>query len=221
MARFYNWLIFATVNPIIHESIRKYASGILVDIGCGEKPYASITKDYVTSHIGIDYPGTLHSRQEVNVYATAYNTALMPDSCDTVLCTYALEHLEEPNEAIAEASRILKCGGVAIYAVPLYWHLHEEPRDFFRYTKYGLQYLFEKNGFTIIEMKAMTGFWVTFLQELVYYLWDLRIGGKSNPLWWLIPPIIFCLQGLGYFLNKLDKSERFTCEYLVVARKCN
>lgn len=215
----HNWLIFKVVNPIIHESIRRYASGTLVDIGCGEKPYASIAEAHVTSYIGIDFPGTLHSGRAVDVYATAYDTALMAESCDTVLCTYALEHLEEPDAAIAEVARILKIEGIAIYTVPLFWHLHEEPRDFYRYTKYGLDYLFQKNGFEIIQLKAMTGFWVTFLQELVYYLWGLRAGGRSNPLWWLIPPLAFLIQLTGYLLRNVDNSELYTCEYLVVARK--
>jgi SAM-dependent methyltransferase len=220
MSRVHNWLIFQVVNPIIHESIRKYASGTLIDIGCGEKPYAVVASKHVTSYIGIDFPGTLHSGNAVDLYATAYETGLQSSICDTVLCTYALEHLEEPNLAIAEAARILKDGGMAIYTVPLFWHLHEEPRDFYRYTKYGLRYLFEKNGFKIIELRAMTGFWVTFLQELVYYLWGLRSTSKLNPLWWSIPPFTQLLQGIGYFLRNVDQSERYTCEYLVVAQKC-
>ncbi|MBA7698825.1 hypothetical protein ES703_107507 [subsurface metagenome] len=105
--------------------------------------------------------------------------------------------------------------------MPLFWHLHEEPRDFYRYTKYGLRYLFEKNGFEIIELKPLSGFWVTFGQELVYYLWRFRKGGKINPFWWIIPPIGVLIQGISYLLNKIDHPEQFTWAYLVVVRKKN
>jgi hypothetical protein len=101
----------------------------------------------------------------------------------------------------------------------LFWHLHEEPRDFYRYTKYGLKYLFEKNGFEIVELKPLSGFWVTFGQELVYYLYRFRKGGRLNPLWWIIPVLGIFIQGICYLLNKIDHSEEFTWMYLLVARK--
>lgn len=92
------------------------------------------------------------------------------ESVDTILCTSVLEHLELPWKAIKEMNRILKSNGCIVDTVPLFWHLYEEPRDFYRYTKYGLKYLFEKNGFEIVELKPLSDFWVTFGQELVYYL---------------------------------------------------
>jgi hypothetical protein len=101
----------------------------------------------------------------------------------------------------------------------LFWHLHEEPRDFYRYTKYGIKYLFEKNGFEIVKLKPLSGFWITFGQLFVYYIYRFRKGGKLNPLWWLIPPIGLVLQGIVYILDYLDKAEQWTWMYLVVARK--
>ncbi len=113
----------------------------------------------------------------------------------------------------------IKNRGIAIYTVPLFWHLHEEPRDFYRYTKYGIKYLFEKNGFEIVKLKPLSGFWITFGQLFVYYIYRFRKGGKLNPLWWLIPPIGLVLQGIVYILDYLDKAEQWTWMYLVVARK--
>jgi len=40
----------------------------------------------------------------------------------------------------------LEAGGIAIYSVTFVWHLHEEPRDFYWFSKYGLRYLLEKTG---------------------------------------------------------------------------
>ncbi|MCK4892266.1 MAG: hypothetical protein KAS78_06380, partial [Candidatus Pacebacteria bacterium] len=88
-----------------------------------------------------------------------------------------------------------------------------------RYTKYGLRYLFEKNNFEIIELKPLSGFCVTFGQELVYYIWRFRKGGKVNPLWWIIPIVGMFIQIICYLLNKIDHSERFTWAYLVVVKK--
>lgn len=215
----YNWLFFSIINPNLEKRIKKYFSGQLIDIGCGEKPYYEMIKPYVHEHIGVDHEHTFHDKSNIDFIGSAYNVPAESCSFDCLLCTDVLEHLEEPGNAMQEAYRILKPGGYAIYTVPLFWHLHEEPRDFYRYTKYGLKYLFEKNGFEIIEIKALSGFCVTFAQELIYFLYQFRRGGKINPLWWIIPIVSQFIQIIAFFLNKIDRSENFTIEYIAVIRK--
>ncbi len=170
-------------------------------------------------HIGVDYQDTLHDKSHIDRFGTAYDIPVEDEYFDTVLCTAVLQHLEEPDKAIKETNRVLRKGGYAIYTVPLFCHLHEEPRDFYRYTKCGLKYLFEKNGFEIVELKPLSGFWVTFRQELVYYLWRFRKGDRLNPLWWIIPPTGIFIQEMSYLLDKIDHPERFTWMRLVVARR--
>jgi len=216
-----NFLVKNIAIKHLSSVMPKYAKGKLVDIGCGEKPREDMLAPYVTEHIGLDHEDTLHNKSKIDLFGTAYDIPVEDEYFDTVLCTAVLEHLEEPDKAIKEANRVLRRGGYAIYAVPLFWHLHEEPRDFYRYTKYGLKYLFEKNGFEIVELKPLSGFWVTFGQELVYYLWRFRRGGRLNPLWWVIPPIGVLIQGISYLLNKIDHPEQFTWGYLLVAKKKN
>ncbi|MGA7161820.1 MAG: class I SAM-dependent methyltransferase [Bacteroidota bacterium] len=217
--RHYNWLIYRLVNPALRMRLKKYAKGRLLDIGCGEKPYLEMATAYVQAHVGLDHEGTLHDKRKVDLFGTAYNIPVEPSSFDTILCTYVLEHLEEPQKAIAEAYRVLKKGGFAIYTVPLFWHLHEEPRDFYRFTKYGLTYIFESNGFRVLECKALTGFFVMVAQETTYYLLRFRRGGRINPLWWIVPPINVVIQMIAYLLNFIDRSESFTMEYILVAQK--
>jgi SAM-dependent methyltransferase len=128
-----------------------------------------------------------------------------------------LEHLEEPEQAIRECFRVLKAGAHAIYTVPLIWHLHEEPRDFFRYTKYGLQHLFLKAGFEIVEITPMSGFWVTFGQLSSYML------HRRNRRWLrrtkVIPPLGGLIQLAALALDRLDHAEQWTWAYLAVVRK--
>ena len=219
LARQHNWLIFSIINPAIKARVKNYAKGRLVDIGCGEKPYKDIISPYVDVHIGVDHEKSLHDKSNVDLIGTAYSLPLESIYCDTAICTDVLEHLEDPLLAILETWRVLKYGGYAIYTVPLFWHLHEEPRDFYRFTKHGLNYLFKKGGFEVIEITALTGFTVTFAQELVYFLYGFRKKGIINPLWWIIPPICHVIQMLAYLINKIEKTEMFTCEYIVVVRK--
>lgn len=219
LTKSYNWLIFRLINPALEKKLKKYAQGRMIDIGCGEKPYKEMASSFVTEHIGVDHNDTFHNKSNIDLFGNAYHIPEQDESFDTVLCTYVLEHLEEPSEAIAEAYRVLKTGGYAIYTVPFFWHLHEEPRDFYRYTKWGLKYLFEKNGFEIIEIQPLSGFIVTFAQELCYFLVLFRRGGKLNPLWWIIPVVTSIIQSFAYLLNKIDPTKQFSIEYLCVARK--
>jgi ubiquinone/menaquinone biosynthesis C-methylase UbiE len=214
-----NWLIHHLWNREVVKAAKAHARGSLIDIGCGDKPYYSEISPFVSSYIGLDHTQTLYQRSMTDVLGSAYEIPVEDNHFDTVLCTEVAEHLEEPTKAIAEARRVLKAGGYAIYSVPLFWHLHDKPRDFYRYTKYALRYLFEKNGFEIAGLKCIGGFWVTFGQEFVYYLWSVRRGGALNPLWWLIPIIGTLVQGICYLLGKIDHSEDFTTGYLVIARK--
>jgi len=219
LASSYNWLIFAIINPNIEKGLSRYAHGKMLDIGCGIKPYQEMAAPYVTEHIGVDHEGTSHDKSNIDLIGSAYQIPSEDNSVDCILCTDVLEHLEEPEKAIAESMRVLKDGGYVIYTVPLFWHVHEAPRDFYRYTEFGLRYLFEKNGFDIIEINALTGFVVTFSQALVYVLYRLRRGGWVNPLWWIIPPVGHIIQAFAYVINKVDPTKDFTAEYLLVARK--
>jgi SAM-dependent methyltransferase len=217
--KLHNLLIYSLIYPALKKALRTYACGEMLDIGCGIKPYQAMAQGYVHRHVGLDHLQSLHGMHNVDLVGSAYKLPVNDNTFDTVLCTDVLEHLEEPTVAIAEANRILRRGGYAIYSVPLFWHLHEEPRDFYRFTKYGLKYLFEKNSFDVVEITALSGFFITFGQELVYFLQGFRRGGMLNPLWWLIPPIGIVIQALAWLIGKIEHSERFTVEYLVVARK--
>lgn len=213
----YNILVQGILQHHLVETAKKYLIGNLLDIGCGTKPYKDLLSKLVDTHTGIDYSGTLHNRSNIDTFSTAYNIPFISGYFDSAICTATLEHLEEPEYAIRECFRVMKCGGIAIYSVPFIWHLHEEPRDFYRYSKYGLDYLFKKVGFEIVEIKALSGFWVTFGQLFVYYLNRLNKGPVR--MFHLLDIPGWIIQISSFLLDKLDRAERWTWMYMVVARK--
>lgn len=208
-------------NRIVERHLRdmaaKYLRGRLIDIGCGIKPYRTLLAPHVQEHVGVDHEESLHDRSAVDLTGTAYSIPAPDGSFDSALCTAVLEHLEEPEHAIRECWRVLKPGGVAIYAAPFIWHLHEEPRDFYRYSEHGLKYLFEKTGFEILELRPLSGFWVTFGQSFVYYLY----GFNRGPLRWIpiIPALGLLIQGASYALDRLHRAEQWTWMYMLAVRK--
>jgi SAM-dependent methyltransferase len=211
-----NWLVHRILERHLARVAREHARGRLLDVGCGEKPYRGLFDPFVAEHVGLDHVDTQHARDAIDLFGHADAIPAEAMSFDTILCTAVLEHVEEPMRAIAEMHRVLRPGGVVILTAPLFWHVHEAPRDFYRYTAFGLRYLFEKAGFTVLELTPLSGFLVTFAQELVYYL-------HGNRPRWPIPLVREILstliQGAAYLLSPLDRSTHFTWMYLVVGRK--
>lgn len=165
-----------TLRDAIRARAKQHASGRLIDIGCGSKQYEHLLAPYVTKHVGVDQAGSPHGATHIDIVASAYEIPVESGSFDTALMTEVLEHLEEPQAALRECARVLRPGGVLILTAPFIWHLHEEPRDFYRYSKYGLEHLLVTAGFEIVEMTALGGFWTTFAQLLAYNLEPLDRG---------------------------------------------
>lgn len=212
-----NWLVHRIADAALEKMLAAHAKGVLLDVGCGTKPYVRFTKGRTTRHVGLDHPGSLHGDSAVDVAGWAPALPFKAEAFDSLLCTAVLEHLEEPQQALNEAYRVLKPGGIAMYLAPFIWHVHEEPRDFFRYSRYGLEYLFHKAGFEVVELKALSGFWVTFGQLLVYNLYRFQRG----PMKWIpiIPLLGWGIQWCALGLDKIDRSERWTWAYLIAGRK--
>ena len=45
-----------------------------------------------------------------------------------------------------------------IYSGPLFYEEHEQPYDFYRYTQFGLRYLFSSAGFIIERLAWLEGY---------------------------------------------------------------
>lgn len=213
-----NWLIYRIHDRELSRMARQYFRGDLVDIGCGTKPYRAMMSPLVDRHVGVDHHGTQHDSSNVDLFGTAYEVPAEAASFDSALCSAVLEHLEEPEQAVRECHRVLKPGGVAVYSMPFIWHLHEEPRDFYRYTKYGLLHLFEKCGFEVLEVKALSGFFTTFGTLLAYYVMRLN---RYRLLRWsgLVTLMAFAFQLAAWGLDSISRDERYTWMYMVAARR--
>lgn len=196
---------------------RRYLRGKLVDIGCGSKPYAATVRPCVEAHVGVDHNESEEADKRPDIRASAYAIPVESDLFDSALCTAVLEHLEEPEAALRECHRILKPGGIAIYTVPFIWHVHEGPRDFYRFSRFGLTYLFEKVGFDVIELKALSGFWGTFGQLFSYNLERANRGVLRRLR--VVSGAQRALSSVCYRLDRIDRTEGWTWMYLVVARK--
>lgn len=204
--KMHNWLVY----DVSDRFLKKYSSlykGCLYDLGCGESPYKEFFLEYADSYIGVDWSGSFHDTKAD--IAADLNHPLPIDSevADTLVSLSVMEHLCEPQKFLNESFRILKPGGHIVLQVPWQWWIHEAPFDFFRYTPYGLKYLFEKAGFSEVTVEAQSGFFTTYVLKFNYFTRRFIRGPK------LLKTIVFtCLLPLWYLGQKtapiLDKLDR-------------
>jgi SAM-dependent methyltransferase len=184
------------------------AKGSLLDIGCGNKPYEKMFVGRVSSYTGCDVVQSSEQRVDIICPATAIP---VPDaSFDTVLCTQVIEHVADHRALLTEVFRVLRPGGGLILSGPMYWHLHEEPHDFFRFTIYGLRWLLERAGFERIDVTPNGGKWALCGQVLLHSLEGTFLW-KSG-----------LIRIINRFFARLDDrypDARNPLNYVVVARK--
>jgi len=216
----FNWLAHKTNN----EQVQKYLphmTGTVYDLGCGTRPYEKDILKRANYYVGVDWSNTMHG---LHADIEADLNAPLPFTdgvADTVVTFQVLEHLHEPQIMLNEAFRILRKGGGIFLSVPFQWWLHEAPYDYYRYTRYGLEYMFEKAGFTKIEIIASAGFWFMWVLKFNYH--SSRYIRGPKPLRWLVravlTPFWFFGQIIAPILDKYDLNEAETTGYFVTAQK--
>ncbi len=204
-------------------SIKHYAKGRMVDIGCGLRPYQILFKDQVTSYIGIDWPASAEKARP-DIISDALFLPILHDKADTVLATELIEHLPDPDQFIAEVARILRINGALILSVPFLEPLHEEPRDYYRLTPHGLRVILERHGFSLVHLSPKGGLPAvlgSFISQAVYELFNPadKHGKRKNHILGLLIalPLCFIVQGVSYLLDILSKESKFTMGYITVA----
>jgi SAM-dependent methyltransferase len=214
------YLVMKYLIEDLQLSIDKYAKGKLIDIGCGNKPYEALMKN-VTEYTGCDIVQS--SEERVDVLCEANNIPLPSDSFDTAFSTQTIEHVADHKGLVKEAFRLLKKDGYFIVSGPMSWTLHEEPYDFFRFTKHGFRYLLEEAGFEVVEILSNGGMWSTAGQHFL-----LAITNKNPKSHWLIKfwRKLFKFFRMHQLVNRIcrwmDKKEHNTVNtlnYVVVAKK--
>jgi SAM-dependent methyltransferase len=114
----------------------------LLDVGCGDKPYASIFAPYVSAHVGVDPVENPHAELRGLVEALPVENG----SFDVVLCSQVLEHVDDPAQAVRELSRALRPGGWLLLTTHGTYYYHPLPGDFWRWTHAGLEKVLRDNG---------------------------------------------------------------------------
>jgi SAM-dependent methyltransferase len=200
--------------------------GMLLDVGCAQKPYAEMIWN-VDTYVGLDVPTTMHGVSEIDVVGTALVLPFQNSTFDSVLCTEVLEHIFDPLAALREMHRVTKPGGTLLLTVPLSEQLHEEPYDFYRFTKYALHYLLGKADWQIQKVYERGGTWLELGYRLSSFLYSAvgatrQASGALQPrsvIGPLIVAICVLVQKTASVLDRIWSSPLSTIGYAVVAER--
>lgn len=200
----------------INQNITSWFEGWVLDIGAGRDLFRRSTNGRITQWISMDYD--LRSKS-IDIQGDAISLPFCNDAFSSVLCADVLEHLKNPGQAVRDIWRILESGGIIIVSAPFFLNLHEEPYDFFRFSKFGLQELFKQNGFEILSIErtcgvfGTIGYWMTACLAKWFQF--------SKPLLKITLFCNSCIQNtiLDFLDSRFDKRGRLTQGHILIARK--
>lgn len=197
----------------------------ILDAGAGELRYKKYFDhcNYVSNDLCVGDDAWYFDA--IDIKSTIYEIPVENGSFDVILCSQVLEHLEFPEKAFTEFSRILKKGGRLILTAPLGQGEHQIPHDFFRYTKYGLKSLGERCNLRLIEIKPQGGIFI----NLEYILWQAKcvffpfqdVAAARYFYFIIFLPVKFVSGAVFVFLDFFDKKKIYTNNYNCVYKKDN
>lgn len=215
----FNWL----ANHKIIAAVRRasaHAHGRLLDIGCGAKPFAREFDGRVTGYLGVDLRSSRYLGEgRPEAFASAEALPFRAGSFDTVLGLSMTTYFPEPIRPILEAHRVLRPGGVLLLEFTQMAPLHDEPHDYFRFTRYGAASLLERAGFEPVEYIAIGGLWARVGLSMIAGLNRIN-RGPLRILTELPVRALYVILQLGFeLLDRLFFDPREPLSHLVVARR--
>lgn len=142
--------------PLFKEHLR----GRLLDVGCGPVPYYEAYRDLIEDSVCLDYPGTVHGRENLDVVADLNVDPRIPledGSFDSVLASDMIVHMKRPDLFLSELARVLRPGGKVLITSTFVNWIGEFPYEFQHPTGRGLQALAEDAGLEVVHLESYGG----------------------------------------------------------------
>lgn len=170
----------------------------------------------VSGFINVDlgpFPG-------VDALANAEHLPFLDSTLDAVECDAVLEHVEQPEQAVAEIRRVLKPGGQVHAVVPFCHPFHAYPADFRRWTLAGLRSLFSE--FECLDSGVRTGPTATLLAFALDYI-KLWMPGRTaaRAAYAAAGWLLFPLRYLDLLLLSRRDAHVLANHIYILARKRN
>lgn len=207
-------------RPRLRAFLEKHRStGKTLDIGCGNAIYGDLFPHRVT--VDIEQRPSV----AIDVIGDAHNLSAFPDNTfDVVLCTEVLEHLHTPEKALAAFHRVLKPCGTLLLTTRFIFPLHDTPNDYYRYTRYGLQYLLRHFDDVCITEEATTMETLAVLFQRIGFQCATLGFRPLKILWFFLAKLTLAFRWIitreyGDMGHKKKERHILSSGYYVVAKK--
>ena len=203
----------------LEETARGIPKGAMVlDAGAGECPHSTLFAH--TNYIKLDRAigDMTWDYSRIDVQGDVCELPFRDRAFDAVVSIQVLEHIKEPHVCVAEMARVLKPGGQLILTTVQDWEIHQHPHDFFRYTKYGLEYLFDRAGLAR-RVEALGGLFWNISFRLMAMLGFLQQGWRWILFVLLAPVLTLVVPAICCLIDPLDRKKDYTLGYFCWAEK--
>jgi len=163
----------------------------------------------------------LASQGEVDFFSDACEMPLQTNSIDLIMSSSVLEHVYDIEKAVIEMNRAIKPGGFVYAEIPFMRAYHMIPIDYQRFTISGIEKLFERNGFKLVNkgicsgpFTAATLFIIDFLSSFFYFNKFLR-AVVTLILSILLHPVKF----IDRLFENSEWAEITACNFFYVGEK--
>ena len=126
-----------------------------------------------------------------------------------------LEHTSDPKKFVDNIYCMLNSGDYFIASVPFIFAIHDEPHDYFRFTKYGLKLLFKE--FSTVEIYQRNGWLEATFNIFVRLRFEKNFLSKIFGNIFVL--IAYILAPFFILLQKIFPSNKITTGYFIKAIK--
>jgi SAM-dependent methyltransferase len=186
----------------------------VLDAGAGECQYSGYFEAHRYTALDLGIGDSTWSYGRLHAIGDLLALPFAAGTFDGALNVVTLEHVTDPAKVVNELYRCLLPGGRLLLITPMEWEEHQQPHDFFRYTRFGLEHLTRRAGFVDVRIEPVGGFFRLLSRRLMNSV--QFFPGLSAVL-----PVV-CFGPLALMLpllDPLDKRRDFTLGHICWARK--
>jgi SAM-dependent methyltransferase len=205
------YIRLSNLSKLLRKTIQNHLvqgeNRIILDLGCGDKPYQPFFDGRTSFYVGVD----INPNSLADVVACGEHLPFKDGSFDACLCTQTYEHVADPEQVTREIDRVLNKRGVLFLSVPGTIPVHNYPHDYWRWTDQGLRMMLTKH-FSLISVHEVCTPLETISQLALTYLPTSKFSS-------------FCTAFTGKLMDLFGKNfmntkfPRLIGTYLAVARK--